>query len=67
MILGVLTGELDIDHAMSLKDKRAVLNRIRDRIHHKFNVSIAEIEGQAIWNDTCLGGVIVSNEQRYCN
>ena len=67
MVLGILTVELDIEHAMSLKDKRAVLNSVRDRVRKKFNVSIAEIEGHDVWNYACLGIVIVSNEQKYCN
>ncbi|HCN07602.1 MAG TPA: DUF503 domain-containing protein, partial [Lentisphaeria bacterium] len=50
MVLGILTVELDIEHAMSLKDKRAVLNSVRDRVRKKFNVSIAEIEGHDVWN-----------------
>jgi hypothetical protein len=67
MILGILTVDLEIDHAKSLKDKRAVLNRVKDRVRKKFNVSIAEIEGNEVWNYACLGVVIVSNEQRFCN
>lgn len=67
MILGILTVELDIDHAQSLKDKRAVLNRVKDRVRNKFNVSIAEIEGNEVWNYACLGVAIVSNEQRFAN
>jgi uncharacterized protein YlxP (DUF503 family) len=67
MILGILTVDLDIDHARSLKDKRAVLNRVKDRVRNKFNVSIAEIEGNEVWNYACLGVVVVSNEQRFAN
>lgn len=67
MILGILTIDLDIDHAQSLKDKRAVLNRVKDRVRNKFNVSIAEIEGNEVWNYACLGVVVVSNEQKFAN
>ncbi len=67
MTLGVLDLELDIHHAQSLKDKRAVLNRIKDRIRKKFNVSIAEISAHDVWNYANLGIVIVGNDQRLCN
>ncbi len=67
MVLGILTLELDIDHATSLKDKRAVLNRIKDRVRNKFNVSVAEIEAQDVWNLAVLGVVVVSNDQSFCN
>ena len=67
MYIGVITLELAIDHAMSLKDKRAVLNRLKSKIHNKFNVSIAEIDAHDIWNIAILGIAVISNEQRYCN
>ena len=67
MVIGILTLELDIDHAQSLKDKRAVLNRIKDRVRNKFNVSIAEVEPSNVWNIATLAAVVVSNDQRFCN
>ncbi len=67
MVVGILTLELSIDHADSLKEKRAVLNRVKDRISNKFNVSIAEVEAQDVWNYAVLGVAVVSNDQRFCN
>jgi uncharacterized protein YlxP (DUF503 family) len=67
MVIGVLTVELSIDDAFSLKEKRMVLNRIRDRVRQKFNVAIAEVEDNESWNHACLGVVTVSNERRYSN
>lgn len=67
MIIGVMTLQLEIPEAMSLKDKRAVLNKIRDRTRNKFNVSIAEVEDQDVWNAATLGVAVVTNEQRYAN
>ncbi len=55
MIVGVLTLEIDIESAYSLKDKRAVLNRIRDRVRSTFNVAIAEVDENEVWNHACLG------------
>ena len=67
MVIGVLTMELDIPAAQSLKDKRAVLNRIKARTRNKFNVSIAEVEPNNVWNYAILGAVVVSNDQKFCN
>lgn len=67
MIVGVLTLEIDIESAYSLKEKRAVLNRIRDRVRNTFNVAIAEVEENEVWNHACLGVVTISNDQRHCN
>lgn len=67
MIIGVLTIELEIAAAESLKDKRRVLNKIKDRVRRKFNVSIAEVEGNDLLNYGCLGVAIVTNERRFAN
>ena len=67
MIIGVLNIELELACASSLKDKRKILNRIKDRVRAKFNVSIAEIEGHEIWNYAHIGAAIVCNEQKHAN
>ncbi len=67
MVIGVLHVALRLDEALSLKDKRVVLNRLREKIRAKFNVSIAEVDMQNIRNYACLAVVIVSNEQKHCN
>ncbi|OPZ23576.1 MAG: hypothetical protein BWZ02_03167 [Lentisphaerae bacterium ADurb.BinA184] len=67
MIVGILTLELDIPQAYSLKDKRMVLNRVRDRLRQKFNVAVAEVGENDVWNAATVGVVTVSNEQRHAN
>ncbi len=67
MIIGVLTLDLDIPASNSLKEKRMVVNRVRDRVRAKFNVAIAEVDENEVWNRAVLGVVTVSNEQVHCN
>jgi len=67
MSIGFLTLELSIDGAFSLKDKRMVVNRVRDRVRQKFNVAVAEIDENDVWNRACLGIVTISNEQAHTN
>lgn len=67
MTIGLLTVELSIDGAFSLKDKRMVVSRIRDRVGRKFNAAIAEIDDNDVWNQACLGIVVISNEQVHAN
>lgn len=67
MVVGILTLELSIDGAFSLKDKRMTLNRIRDRVRQKFNVALAEIDDNDVWNWACIGVVTVSNDRRHVN
>ena len=59
MIVGLLSIELFSPGAGSLKDKRMVLRRIKDRIK-KFNVAVAEVEHQDLWQRAGLGVVAIS-------
>lgn len=45
----------------SLKDKRAILKRIIERLKNKFNISIAEVDKQDVIQTIVLGVAIVSN------
>lgn len=58
--IGVLTLELRIEGAHSLKDKRHVVKSLKDRLRAKFNVSVAEIDFQDIWQRSVLAAVTVS-------
>jgi uncharacterized protein YlxP (DUF503 family) len=59
MRVAVLHVELHIPYSQSLKDKRMVLRRIIDRLQ-KFNVAVAEIEHQDLWQRAGLGIVAIS-------
>ncbi len=67
MTIGLLTIEVSIDGAFSLKEKRMVVNRIRDRVRQKFNVAVAEIDEHQVWNRAVLGVVTLSTEQTHTN
>jgi uncharacterized protein YlxP (DUF503 family) len=60
MHVAVLHVEFHIPYAQSLKDKRMVLRRIKDRLQ-KFNVAVAELEHQDLWQRAGLGIVAISN------
>lgn len=59
MVIAVLSIELHIPYAQSLKDKRMVLRRIKDRLQ-KFNVAVAEVAHQDVWQRAELGVVAIS-------
>ncbi len=65
MIVGVLELDLGFPGHRSLKAKRQVLRSLKDRIAHKFNVSIAEVDGQNLWQRGTLGIACVSNDRRH--
>ncbi len=48
MVIGVLKLRLTLRESRSLKDKRSILRSIRERVRHRFNVSVAEVDSQDI-------------------
>lgn len=63
MIIGVLTVELFLGEANSLKEKRRVLKSVIDRIRSRFNVSVAEVDDQDTWQRSTVGVAFVSSER----
>ncbi|RMF84608.1 MAG: DUF503 domain-containing protein [Nitrospinota bacterium] len=65
MIVGVCRIELYLHDNHSIKGKRQVLRKIKDRIKHQFNVSIAEVDYNDKWQRASLGVAIVSNDHHH--
>ncbi len=63
MIVGILSLEIHILNSLSLKDKRMVLNHIKDRVKKKFNVSVAEIDYQDKWQRSLIGIALVTSQK----
>jgi uncharacterized protein len=64
MVVALLSVELYLPGAQSLKDKRMVLRRVKDRLA-KFNVAVAEVEHQELWQRAGLGVVTVGTTQAH--
>jgi uncharacterized protein len=58
--IGVLTLELRLENSHSLKDKRHVVKSLKDRLRNKFNVAVAEIEFQDLWQRAAVAAVTVA-------
>lgn len=67
VIVGLCTVELFLADSQSLKDKRQVLLSLKDRLQHKFNLSVAEVDGQDLWQKAVLALACVANDGRYVN
>lgn len=61
-VIGVLTLELRLANSHSLKDKRQVVKGLKDRLRNKFNVAVAEIEYQEMWQRAAVAAVTVSSD-----
>ena len=62
MPIGLLTLEIYLPEARSLKDKRQVLRSLKDRLRGQFNVAVAEMEYQELWQRAVVGVVSLSSE-----
>ena len=65
MPIGLLTLEIHIPDARSLKDKRQVLRSLKERLRSRFNVAVAELDYQDTWQRSQIGIVSLSNDQAH--
>jgi len=63
-VIAAITFELRIDHAHSLKDKRQVVKSLKDRLRDRFNVAVAEIADQDLWQHGVVAAVTVASDRR---
>jgi len=66
VVVGLLTVELHVPGARSLKEKRMVVRRIKDRLK-KFNVAVSEVDHQDLWQRAGLAVVTVSSDQQHAD
>ncbi|MBM7701907.1 DUF503 domain-containing protein [Metabacillus iocasae] len=62
-MIGVVECECIIYDAATLKEKRAVLQRILMRLKQKYNISVSEIDFQDVWQRTKIGIVAISSNR----
>jgi len=67
MVVGILRLTLYIHGASSLKDKRQVLRKVVDRLRSRFNVSVAEVGDNDIWQRAVVGICAVANDKSFVN
>ncbi|MGE5173340.1 MAG: DUF503 domain-containing protein [Betaproteobacteria bacterium] len=67
MFIGVCTIEVHVPESGSLKTKRHSIRSLKDRIRNKFNVSVAEIEDNDLWQKASLAVAAVSNDKSHLN
>jgi uncharacterized protein YlxP (DUF503 family) len=65
MPIGLLTLEIHIPDARSLKDKRQVLRSLKDRLRGHFNVAVAELDHQDTWQRSVIGVVTLSSDEHH--
>jgi len=67
MIIGTCRVYMRAEWVASLKDKRMIVKSLVDKIRHKFNVSVAEVEDNDVHKSIVLGFACVTNETCHAN
>lgn len=67
MVIVVISWELHVPAAHSLKEKRSVLARLKARLRNDFNVSVAETGHQDTWQRGELTACLVAGDRRHAD
>ena len=67
MVVGILRLTFVIGGARSLKDKRQALRKMIDRTRARYNVSIAEVGENDVWQRAVVGITAVANDHSFVN
>ena len=67
MTIGLLTVELHIEEANSLKDKRQVLKSLLAHLRSEFNISATEVGDHDVWRTATVGVAVVATDGSYAN
>lgn len=67
MNIGICKLQFRLPENQSLKGKRQVLKSITAQVSNKFNVVVAEVDNNDIWQLVTLGICCVSNDKRHAN
>jgi len=62
VIVAVVRLSIYIQHSHSLKEKRAVIRKLVDRIQARFKLHVAEVGGQDTWQRAQLGFAVVGSD-----
>lgn len=65
MSIGVLTLQLQLPGCKSLKEKRSRLKPLIARLRREFNISVAELARQDVWDEATIGCVMISNNHKF--
>jgi uncharacterized protein YlxP (DUF503 family) len=65
MVVGIVSLRFVIPGSHSLKDKRRSLRGVKDRLRAQFNVSVAEVDAQDVWQTAVLGLSAVGTDRAY--
>jgi len=67
MVIGLLKVSMILPENASLKGKRKVVKSLLGRLKSRFNVSVAEVADNDLWQRAAVGLAVVGNDRRFVN
>ena len=67
MVIGLLRVEIHYPESGSLKTKRHTLRSLTDRLRRQFNVFVAEVEYQDLWQRSVLAVATVNTDRSHAD
>jgi uncharacterized protein YlxP (DUF503 family) len=65
VVIALLTLDIHIPHAHSLKEKRTVVRSLKDRLRTKFNVAVSEVDHHDLWQRSQVSVVTVGSDEKF--
>jgi uncharacterized protein len=62
VFVGIVRIELHLPAARSLKDKRQIVQGLKERIRARVHAAVAEVDHLELWQRAALGVAVVSGE-----
>jgi uncharacterized protein YlxP (DUF503 family) len=65
MVVSMLQFIVDLPETFSLKDKRRIVKSIKDKLIHKYKLSVAEVDLHDSIRFAQIGAALVSNSKKF--
>jgi uncharacterized protein len=65
MVVSMLQFVIELPEITSIKDKRRIVKSIKDKLHHKYHLSISEVDLHDSLAFSQIGAAIVSNSRQF--
>ena len=65
MVVSILHFVLDLPDIGSIKEKRQIVQSVKNRLQNKFKISVAEVDLQDSWRFAEIGAAVISNSKKY--
>ena len=67
MVIGVGSWDLSLPECRSLKEKRMVVKSLKERLQHRFRVSVAETRHQDVWSRAEITAAVVTTDRAHAD